>query len=88
MKTSTLKASKQSAETLWSDLELINNKIGKELYKRKNTDFGFTISGPKIDEDKKYVRNADGKIKRTTVFFYEKTEIGERITWDENTITI
>lgn len=87
MKTSVLKASKQAAELLWNQFKRMNEKLGRERFKRIETENGFSITGPKV-ENNAFVLNENGKRIRVTLFTYEKTEAGPRITWDENAVTI
>ena len=87
MKTSALKASKELAEGIWNELQGQNITIGRDVFRRKETENGFMVSAP-IIADGKYARDENNKVIRTRVFEYSKSEIGSRVDWDENLITI
>lgn len=86
MKRSTLKANQKAAESLWANFQRINNEElgGKQIFRRVELENGFKVTRPVLDESsKKYLRDENGKVVRTTVFSYCVDGVSNVIEWDE-----
>lgn len=87
MKTSVIKASRESSEALWRKLEALNIKIGSPRFERFDAQGGFYVMCPRV-ENGKFVYSSDGSLCKKEIFRYQNYEGMQRIWWDESALTV